>query len=542
MSVYYFLKKECIKKNALDKQLDKKLEWANLTYRCVHSEFSQPSPKVKKERCTSTKRFGCDFRIYITYNLRMEKFIIYDLKLNHNHEISPEIFYLIYPKQRRLDPESELQMMEDSKMMPNPRLLVKKYKEKTGKEILMKDYHNMKFKMTTKNSDVVLKVREIVKEFSEKEGNLIRIITDPETNILNCLFMQSKYGRSMYSKMPEIVQMDGTYNTNISNYSLYLLVAADLSFKTRIVAAALLRKEDHLSIGTFLEIFKEANPSSSQLKTIVVDKDLAEIKAIKNQFPDVKIILCYWHNICNIEENAKEPPVRKAQISNKFKAMSKTTSQDEFKKLCNEMKEISSDTFWAYFTKNWLPYTNYWAGYSVNFENCYGNNSNARTEGKNHALKLILSRYDKLDTFLAKFIIFLDQDEVESKHRVLYEQFSVKTQLNDNELLQFIQSKYCHELYLKCLEESKKLSLSFMKNLEGLFQFDDDGQTNHTFDPKMQICSCLFFKSYGLPCRHIFQLKSKNLVEFDNFNGSFLLDTDRAIQMKTMKKLKINHQ
>ena len=430
-------------------------------------------------------------------------------------------------------------MIEDSKMNPNARLLIQKYREQSGKNILLKDYHNTKYKLTSKNHEVAENIIKIAKRFTAKEGNIIEIAKDPKSNTIKTLFIQSKQGGLLYEKLPKILQLDGTYCTNISNYSLYLLVCPDYTFKTQIIAASLIRNEDSVNIGEFLSIFKSRNPAHTQLETIVIDKDSAEINAIKHELPEAKIILCYFHNLANIEKNLKEPFAKAEQMKNIFRAMSKTTDQVKFTSLSEDMKSLSNEKFWKYFDENWLNCQEYWAGYSVNFNKCYGNNSNGRIEGKNRALKLILDRHDKLDVFLEKYILFLDQDEIECKHRLFSQTMSISTKLDESDILEYIQSKYCHELYVKCSNESKKLSLSFEKNPEGKFIFDDDMDVKQIFDPKEQICDCHFFKHFGLPCRHIFQLVTKKLISFDNFDGTYQLNSIKAVESKRRKSMTI---
>ena len=100
------------------------------------------------------------------------------------------------------------------------------------------------------------------------------------------------------------------------------------------------------------------------------------------------------------------------------------------------MKSLSNEKFRKYFSDNWLNCQEYWAGYSVNFNKCYGNNTNGRIEGKNRALKLILDRHDKLDVFLEKYILFLDQDEIECKHRLFSQTMSISTKIDKSDILE----------------------------------------------------------------------------------------------------------
>ena len=522
-------------------QLDESIEFVNVTYRCVHSEFAFQNGQMKKRDAKSMK-FGCPFRIYISYNRLFEKFVIHECTLSHDHDVSKEIFFLVYPKNRKLNEDDEKMMIEDMKTDPNPRLLIDKYQNKTGKTILMKDFHNLKHREATKNVDVPKKVLEISKEFMAGHGNTIEIVKDHETSIIKILYIQSNYGKFLFEKFPRVIQVDGTYKTNLSKYSLYLIVSLDMCLKTRIIAAALVRNEDTQSLGEFFEIFKKYNPRHSEIEKIVCDKDYSQIRAIEEHLSQARIILCYFHNLAAIESHIEEPFARKNQILDIVRGLSITPHETEFNSLLSKLENMSSEKFWNYFSKNWLEIKEQWAGYSINFDSCYGSNTNGRIEGKNRALKLILKSNDKLDTFLQKYLIFIAQDSSESSFSIFREKLTVATTPNPHKILCYIQVKYCHELYLKCVAESKCTSQRFLKNAEGNFVFDDDVSCEFVYDPKKQECNCRFFKHYGLPCRHIFQLSTKNLINFDNFDDTFILQNQKAIQIPASKskRMKIN--
>lgn len=66
------------------------------------------------------------------------------------------------------------------------------------------------------------------------------------------------------------------------------------------VAFAVLWREDEESIKEFLN-FIGGNNDISRTKVAAVDKDLSEINAIKQEWPHVSVILCYFHVIRAID-------------------------------------------------------------------------------------------------------------------------------------------------------------------------------------------------------------------------------------------------
>lgn len=271
--------------------------------------------KNGKKRETSTQKTGCPFRVYISYNRKLGKFVVQDCTLNHDHEISEEIFKLIYPQNRKLSPDDEKGMVEDMMIDPNPQLLINKWQDKTGKIILKKDYHNLKYKNATKNVEVAEKVMEVAQKFMANKSNSFEIVKDDQTSTVKIIFIQSAYGKELFDKFSKVIQVDGTYKTNLSKYTLYLVVSLDLCLKTRIIAAGVLRNEDSQTIGEFFEIFKRHNPKHMEIQKVVCDKDYAQIRAIEKHFVHARIILCYYHNLSAIETHVDEPFGKKIKFS-----------------------------------------------------------------------------------------------------------------------------------------------------------------------------------------------------------------------------------
>ena len=268
--------------------------------------------------------------------------------------------------------------------------------------------------------------------------------------------------------------MDGTYGTNSSKYSLYVLAAQNPQFDTVIIAMGLLYREDSENIAEFLEVFKKYN-AIENLQKIVIDKCPAEIAAIKEKLPNIAIILCFFHNVMNIEKNTTAfEPFQRLQIANIFRAMSKTSSKDSFNNLLEELKKIADSKFMEYFEKNWLSCTDMWAGHSAYFENILGNTTNNRLESKNGKLKRITTSTDRMDNLLQKLIDFLKNEKSELSYSKLRSSMTVKKVQNNNCLLNLIELHYPHKLYIKCKSESEKPSMEFKRAGKSSYIFQMD--------------------------------------------------------------------
>lgn len=83
---------------------------------------------------------------------------------------------------------------------------------------------------------------------------------------------------------------------------LFTLLVEDGNGVGQPVAFGLMTTEDQAHIEGFLNFFKKHNDTSTT-KCIVVDKDLAEINAIKSVLGHVHVIICYFHVLRAIDRH-----------------------------------------------------------------------------------------------------------------------------------------------------------------------------------------------------------------------------------------------
>jgi len=73
------------------------------------------------------------------------------------------------------------------------------------------------------------------------------------------------------------------------------LMVMDNNGRGRIVRDALVNSEAVPIITKVMETFKAANPKSSDLRAVVLDKDCSEIACVQHVFPGAYIVLCKFH-------------------------------------------------------------------------------------------------------------------------------------------------------------------------------------------------------------------------------------------------------
>lgn len=105
-----------------------------------------------------------------------------------------------------------------------------------------------------------------------------------ENDTLTMLFYQSGNMRDMFSKFPEIMFIDGTYNVNKLGMPLYCLMVEDGFGHGQNIFYAATAKEDAVHLQKIVELFKSENADWESVRVIIIDKDFSEYKYLDKSF------------------------------------------------------------------------------------------------------------------------------------------------------------------------------------------------------------------------------------------------------------------
>ena len=132
--------------------------------------------------------------------------------------------YKFHPKVRKVDSDTRKEIEQHMQLNANRRMIQQTYKEKTGKQITMKDLHNIgtKMRITTESSTSdVQGIGDWLK--SQHPGVDCEFVAD-ENNVLTGIFIQDAEMKSTFDRFPEVILADSTYKTNNLNLALYAML------------------------------------------------------------------------------------------------------------------------------------------------------------------------------------------------------------------------------------------------------------------------------------------------------------------------------
>ena len=291
-------RKRASKKHSNEVIDESKFEYTYYSVKCVHYGVARSRSKGLHPNQHHFS-LGCQAKITVAYDRLNKQLAVTECNLVHNHRIGEAIFQH-YPAARRLSKEEEQDIKEIIQLRPNSKLVRNLITHKYGKQLTLKDIHNIKAKAkkeasrNQKDAQIVLdKLTESLKTDTKASGG---VVVD-ENDTLTILFYQSGIMRNIFSKFPEIMFIDGTYNVNKLGMPLYCLMVEDGYGHGQNAFYAATAREDAIHLQKIVELFKSNNTDWGSVRVIIIDKNFLEYKVLTQEFPNAVILYCQWHVI-----------------------------------------------------------------------------------------------------------------------------------------------------------------------------------------------------------------------------------------------------
>jgi len=296
---------------------------------------------------------------------------------------------------------------------------------------------------------------------------------------------------------------DATYKLLDSRIPVFVLLVEDGNGQSEIVSIGLLVNELHETLKWFFETFQKNNPASNNTNVFMTDKDMNERKVINDIFPDAKLMICLFHalRIFHREITCDKlgiTPQERDQSKVLFEKLCYSDNEEEYQKLYDTLKSFAPAQVMDYFNKNWHPIRSEWVvGMTYNSGN-FLNRTNNRLESFNGKLKSVIDSFSNLQEFFEKLFVVLKCLRIERDSKALLIVQKWPTTKFSNAI---------EEQYFRLLTP---YAFDFLK--KQLLQKSTIVESTSTD----QSCSCAFFRSMKLPCKHIFKKREhENLSLFD---------------------------
>ncbi|XP_065291475.1 uncharacterized protein [Dermacentor albipictus] len=399
-------------------KLDSKLRFSNATFTCKHGGRHRTNATGVRPNQRTMKK-DCPVKLVLAARRATQQLEITALNLQHNHEVSIEI-YKAYPECRRLATEELSFVQPLMELNVPPSMIVQKLKEQSGKTVIAKDLHNLK-RATRTEDEASLLVAEL-KHCQATYGARVLSITD-ENKELQILFIQTPHMQQAFRSFPEVVLLDATYRTNKLRMPLYVMAVQDGSGSTQVIAYAFVASEQQHVVNQLLETFVQENPAAADTQVVVVDKDFTEINAIRTTFPSSPAVqLCQFHVTKAFKsaagQLAKSSDERERLLSS-FNEMLLSPTPARYNDAKAEFERYASEEAVSYFAKNWGNIPEMWVRHLCDRKFTGGNNTTNRVESHHAKLKNVLASSSKLHETVRNILKMSSSMQQEACHKTI---------------------------------------------------------------------------------------------------------------------------
>lgn len=352
-------------------------------------------------------------------------------------------------------------------------------------------------------------------------GACVEVIAD-QSNVLQGIFFQDQDMKNIFSTFPELVCVDATYKLLELRFPVYVMLIEDGNGQSEIVAVFMLLEENATSILAMVNAFKKHNEKWESVRVLMADKDMTERDVFASAFPQANLLICLYHTFRSFR---REIVIDKMGITSgqrtmcleMLQQMAYATSETRYRDIYNRFCMCAPPVVVAYFQENWHPIRDQWVmGMKFSTGN-FLNNTNNRLECINQKLKSVISRYSSLEEFIEKFFLILRVLRSERDQKAALAVQKVPVVFHDTQSEASVSymkhlTPYAYEYVAKQLRLMEKVTLS---------QQDEETYELESSEGSLTVtttsCTCSFWLSMRLPCRHILAVRSElNLDVFDD--------------------------
>ena len=397
---------------------------------------------------------------------------MYTAAVQHNHEIGSEVIKH-NASNRKLSVQEQQELNEVLELRPNNKQL--------------KDYIHMKYKKVV-----------TLKDIQESKMSIL------------------------FEKFPEILLVDGTYNVNRARMPLCCFMVEDGFGNGRNVHYSATAEEGSVRLLQIIQTFKSFNPSWFNVRVIVIDKDFTELPALEQEFPQASVFFCQFHVTKYLFKQIVDLDVAKENrelARESIRRLVNADNEESYAALKQELYDNTNHAFQGYFIKNWDVCREKWVKFLRDDHLRFANTTNSHLECHNHKLKDVVSRSMLISDMFEKVLLFCRTNATEYSHKLFVEQFSTSSMASDS--IPGVADIYstCTAYSAEKIVEQLKLSHSVKYTIavggsDGAFVAVYKSHQHHV-SLTSNCCSCSFSKVMGLPCRHVFAVRtSQNLPVF----------------------------
>ena len=311
---------------------------------------------------------------------------------------------------------------------------------------------------------------------------------------------------------PEILFLDATYKLLKIRLPVYLFLVEDSVGESEVVGVAILVEETEEIVRWMLQYLKDRNPEFSP-RVVMADKDFNERAIIKELFPSATVLICLFHSLRSFKREISDkslalPEGTQIVLKEIFQSMCYARSAEEYNNFYQKFKKVAPMHVQSYFNKNWHNIRAEWVLSFVFSCGNFFNNTNNRVESFNGKLKAVIDHYSTLEQFIQGLftVVYSTRNERNHKVAINFQKRKVENYLPGSTQEQYVTlltsyaARFVNE-QIKCQDSVGNIA----KDTDGFY---DVHSSRGIEKVSKNSCTCSFYSSMRLPCRHIFAVRT----------------------------------
>nr|XP_033816602.1 uncharacterized protein ZSWIM9-like [Geotrypetes seraphini] len=458
------------------------LKYRSVRFVCKEVRVSTNKMELRAQKMQNAKDenklpVGCSARIILKMNEEMDRLVVTECQLTHNHLLCP-IEFAYYFKRGSLMDNSCLPVRTTNKIS----------KQFVGA-------HDIRYLLKyckTRDNGVQDTLNVLNSLFTNDPGAKLKLVFVENKVIIKTVFLLTSMMRSLCQRFPLTLLFDRVEGFN-DQFDLYIVLCIDANSRGRECGYCLAQKgTPNMLRFTLASLLQSVPDLKVKVRCVIQGVEIGELEVVNELLPHARVQICRTQVLEILFSKAQEmgAPDDEKVWSLLCKA-AEAVSLVAYKQEVRRMNSLLPQEFMKYYQEHWHPHTEMWVAFCA-FEPTW--DIDASELIKQHKQKVLVdfNPSQTLAQCILNLVIIqtpkedlknLNEDEVATRYHSICnpEQASLI-----KEELSFAR----HEAY-----DIRETSEGFIFN---------DEVSEFCMDWSLTTCSCSIYTSSLLPCRHLF--------------------------------------
>lgn len=535
------------------------------TVRCSRSgDARETVTQSDRKRECLTKKHKCRASMSVKFDKSGKRLVVTQANLQHNHDLTLKMLYAVCPGLRRVAAQKTIS--DSYELQHSPAKIARHVRSIHGFVMTNQDVKNAiqhlpqvaAKRVYVNNTDIFTRLDDVMEKWRNKNVQFLTHVS--EQNELQSVAIVSTEMKSTWDKYHSLLLVDGTYRMNKQDYHLFSVITIDrhgcgfpvgMAFvcnETSSVLTAALQQIETMLDGDFGEV-----------QRILTDKDWSQLNSFQVVFPSARVYLCSWHVdqiFWRLTRQLKKTDCgqkSKEEVYLLARQLIYAPTEEAFDVTLATLKHRTrnvASSIMDDIQRRWIPIKEQWAQcFRVGDRNLW-EHSNSKVERHNAQAKTYVlgpkggrrirpslpEAIDRLLTGLesAAAVRSLETSYKEVKSPML-------KGLHGESILKVVHENVSVRAFSLIMKQVRRRAL----DKQGVSEIIPeqmysicDGTNERQYQVRTDTgsCSCLWQKSFGLPCPHVlsvFHANNATLVHLPHFIDNLFTRGNQSANMYT---------